>query len=153
MRENLIPGTIIKIVKVNRSRTNQQVFESITHKSSLDKKIVEEMPSSEEEEMEIHFVPFRKYFYSANVLEEAVDKAGYKFVDPIALCAVYEQDQSPDADYYPNFTQWRNENGRVSYVEFVKTWIGSKTLVVAMSIARTSDLCLPADYFIGCVCK
>lgn len=147
MNANLIPGTIVKTVKVNRSRTNMEAVNATGRVQSLSNIVVEEMPTSTEEEMEIYFVPFKKTL-SPSALEKAVDKVGCKLVDPVALCATNESD-SEFADKYPNATQWRDKNGKVCYAAFAQLLLHKKRGVVV----RQDEYHWEDEWFFGCVPK
>ncbi|MBP9766085.1 MAG: hypothetical protein KBD12_02575 [Candidatus Pacebacteria bacterium] len=134
---SLPEGTITKKVKVNRNRTNKEAVKVTGRVQYLNDTVVAEMPSGSEEEIEIHFIPFKKQISPDN-LDLEVDELGFKFVDPVALCAANEQD--PDfANEHPNVTQWRDKKGKSCYLIFVCCFGDGRAMKIDTTVGSVDD--------------
>ncbi|MFA6407852.1 MAG: hypothetical protein WCW36_00015 [Candidatus Paceibacterota bacterium] len=96
-------GTIKRHVRVDRTRTPQKVIDATGRKQYVDKDVLATMPIGEGEEVDVHFVPTKRFVPAKDV---PAFLAQYGLVpDPRATAAVNEAD-SAFADAYPNCTQW-----------------------------------------------
>ncbi|MFZ2167917.1 MAG: hypothetical protein WAV50_03575 [Minisyncoccia bacterium] len=101
-------GTIVRHVRVDRTRTPQAVIDATGRKQYVEKEVLETIPKGEGNEVDVYFVPKN----SLPLLKKEISAflAQYGLVpDPRAQAAVNEQDPS-FADEYPNGTQWGDKN-------------------------------------------
>ena len=104
-RAEAISGIIIRRVKVDRTRTPQEVIDATGRTQYVDKNVLATMPKGEGDEVDVYFVPTKRL---VPVKEVPAFLAQNGLVpDPRAQAAVNEAD-SAFADKYPNGTQWGN---------------------------------------------
>jgi len=96
---------IIRRVRVKRTRTPQEALNATGRKKYLDDNVVATMPQGEGDEVDVHFVPTKRF---VPVKEVPAFLAQYDLVpDPRAQAAVNEEDPA-FADEHPNGSQWGN---------------------------------------------
>lgn len=96
-------GIILRRVRVDRSRTPQQVVHATGRKQYVDKDILATMPQGEGDEVDVYFIPIKRFVPAKEVLAFL---AQYGLVpDPRAQAAVNETDPA-FADEHPNGSQW-----------------------------------------------
>ena len=94
---------IIRRVKVDRSRSPQEVVDATGRKQYVDKDVLDTMPKGEGSEVDVWFIPTKRY---VPVSEVPAFLAQYGLVpDPRAQVAVNEADPA-FADEHPNASQW-----------------------------------------------
>ena len=94
---------IVRRVKVDRERTPQAVIDATKRKQYINSTVLAAMPKGEGDEVDVHFVPTKRYVPAAEV---PAFLAQYGLVpDPRAQAAVNEEDPA-FADTYPNGSQW-----------------------------------------------
>jgi hypothetical protein len=104
---------IVRRVKVDRTRTPQQVVDATGRTQYINKDVLGTMPKGEGDEVDVHFVPTKRF---VPVSEVPAFLAQYSLVpDPRAQAAVNEEDPA-FADKVPNGTQW----GDNCYLAFSK---------------------------------
>ena len=96
-------GTIVRRVRIDGTRTPQVAIGATGRTQYVDQDVLATMPSSESGEMNVYFVPTRKY---VPVNEAGVFLAQFGLVfNPRAQAAANEGDPGL-ADTVPNGTQW-----------------------------------------------
>src|SRR3989344_1061665 len=94
---------IIRRVRVDRSCSPQEVIDATRRNKYVDDDVVATMPKGEGDEVDVHFVPTKRF---VPVKEVSAFLAQYGLVpDPRAQAAVNEADPA-FADKYPNGSQW-----------------------------------------------
>ncbi|MHB8860515.1 MAG: hypothetical protein ACYC48_02145 [Minisyncoccota bacterium] len=102
-RIEAVSSIIIRRVRVDRTRTPQEVIDATGRRQYVDSDVLATMPKGEGEEVDVHFVPTKRFVL---VVEVPAFLAQYGLVpDPRAQAAVNEADPA-FADKYPNGTQW-----------------------------------------------
>ena len=103
---------IVRRVKVNRARSPQEAIEATSRAQYLDRKVVDEMPRGEGDEVEVVFFKLssRNGFISEDDLKKEYALRGLKSADPYSVAAVNEADPA-FADEKPNATHWKNHEG------------------------------------------
>ncbi len=115
-------NTIIRAVKVNRSRLPQEMLDATGRAKYLNDSVVEGIPRGEgNEEVTVEFFKLGRYV-SDNELEKEYTKRGLT-PDPYAVAAVNEADPA-FADEHPNGVHWKDENGRWCYITFDRYYDG-----------------------------
>lgn len=115
-RVEAVSNLVVRRVKVDRSRTPQQILDATGRRQYTDPGVVKAMPRGKGEEVEIHFFKLDRYI-SDNDLEQEFDLRGLKPADPYSLAAVNEVD-SVFADDHPNATHWKDFSGKWCYIAF-----------------------------------
>ena len=119
-RAEAISGIIIRRVKVDRTRTPQEVIDATGRTQYVDKNVLATMPQGEGDEVDVYFVPTKRF---VPVEDVPAFLAQYGLVpDPRAQAAVNEAD-SAFADEHPNGTQW----GDNCYLMFSR-WNGKRNV-------------------------
>ncbi len=96
-------GTVIRRVKVDRSHSPQKMVNATGRRQYIDKDILATMPLGEGDEVDVYFVPTKRFVLASEV---SAFLAQYGLVpDPRAQTAVNEADPT-FADDHPNGTQW-----------------------------------------------
>lgn len=112
---------IVRRVKVNRARSPQEAIEATGRAQYLDRKVVDEIPRGEGDEVDVVFLKpdlfLRDGFISKSDLEKELDLRGLKPADLISVAAVNEADPA-FADQIPHCTQWKDAKGRSCYAAF-----------------------------------
>ncbi|OGZ47247.1 MAG: hypothetical protein A3J54_01420 [Candidatus Ryanbacteria bacterium RIFCSPHIGHO2_02_FULL_45_13b] len=126
-------NVITRRVRVNRSRTPQEVLEATGRAQYTDRKVVDAMPKGEEgDEVEVVFfkpdLSERNGYISDDDLKKEFELRGLKPADPISLAAVNEADRA-FADEHPNATHWKDADGRWCYAAFNR-WFGERKVRV-----------------------
>jgi len=109
---------IIRRVRVDRSRSLQEVIDATGRNKYLSDDVVATMPKGEGDEVDVYFIPTKRF---VPVNEVPAFLAQYGLVpDPRAQAAVNEEDQA-FADEHPNGSQW----GDNCYLTFDR-WIDGR---------------------------
>ena len=104
-RVEAVSNMIVRRVRVDRTRTPQEVIDATGRTQYVDKNVLATMPQGEGDEVDVYFVPTKRF---VPVKEVPAFLAQYGLVpDPRAQAAVNAED-STFADKYPNGTQWGN---------------------------------------------
>ncbi len=122
-RVEAISKMVVRRVKVNRTRTPQGAIHATGRTEYLNDEVVNSMPHSTQEEVEVCFFPLEKFTGVADV-QKMLEDHGLE-PDPYALAAVNEEDPS-FADIYPNNTQWADSNGNRCFLAFGRFGGGRK---------------------------
>lgn len=124
-RVEAVSDVIVRTVKVNRSRTPQEVLNATCRKQYTTSDVVRDMPHGEKgETAEVIF--FREgRFISDDGLEEKYELRGLKPADPYSQAAVNEADPT-FADKNPNATHWKDKDGKWCYAAFHR-WDGGES--------------------------
>ncbi len=94
---------IIRRARVDRTRTPQEAIDATGRRQFVDEKILATMPIGEGEEVDVWFIPIKRFVPASEV---PAFLAQYGLVpDPRAQAAVNEDDPA-FADEHPNGTQW-----------------------------------------------
>lgn len=94
---------IVRRVRVDRTRTLQEVIVAIDRVSYVDEDVLATMPQGSGDEVDVYFVPTKRYVPAAEV---PAFLAQHGLVpDPRAQASVNEADKA-FADQYPNATSW-----------------------------------------------
>ena len=116
-------SVIIRRVRVNRTRSPQEILNATGRKQYTDPTVVDSMPKGEGEEVEVHFFKSDASAYDKNGwisddnLEKQFELRGLKPADPYSVAAVNEADPA-FADERPNGTHWQNADGKWCYSAF-----------------------------------
>ena len=117
-RVEAISSIIIRRVRVDRTRTPRQAIDATGRSQYLDDDVVATMPQGEGDEVDVYFIPTKRFVSAAEV---PAFLAQYGLVpDPRAQAAVNEADPA-FADEHPNGTQWGNN----CYLTFYR-WVGGR---------------------------
>ena len=120
-RAEAVSNLIVRKVKVNRGRSQQEAIEATGRAQYTDRKVVDSMPKGEGEEVEVVFfkpdLTDRNGFISDDDLEKEFDLRGLKPADPISVAAVNEADHA-FADEKPHGTHWKDADGKWCYATF-----------------------------------
>ena len=114
---------IVRHVKVDRTKTPQEVLNATVRKQYTTQGVVDAMPRGKEDEGEVVFFKPRPESYDRNgcisddSLEKEFEFHGLKPCDPYKLSQV-NADDSAFADEHPNATHWKDENGKWYYAAF-----------------------------------
>lgn len=113
---------IVKVVKVNRSRTVQEALDSTGRDEQfVNRTIASNAPKGEGDEVEIVFFKpdLSKHggFISDDDLEKKFELHGLKPADPISLAAFNEANPT-FADEKPHGTHWKDDKGKWCYLIF-----------------------------------
>lgn len=104
-RVEAISNMIVRRVRVDRTRTPQQVVDATDRKQYINADVLATMPQGEGDEVDVYFIPTKRF---VPVNEVPAFLAQYGLVpDPRAQAAVNEADPA-FADEHPNGTQWSN---------------------------------------------
>ena len=111
---------IVRRVRVDRTRTPQEVIDATGRTQYVNKNVLATMPQGEGDEVDVYFVPTKRF---VPVEDVPAFLAQYGLVpDPRAQAAVNEAD-SAFADEHPNGTQW----GDNCYLMFSR-WNGKRNV-------------------------
>ena len=137
-RVEAISGLIVRRVKVNRSRTPQEMLDATGRKQYTDRKVVDAMPKGTGEEAETVFFKLdlsaRDGWISDDDLGKEYALRGLVPQDPYSLVAVNEADPA-FADEHPNATHWKDKDGKWCYATFDR-WRGGRGVGVSRSGIR-----------------
>lgn len=138
----MIEGTVVRTVKVNRSRTPQEAIDATGRVQYTDRKVVDEMPKGEGEEVEVVF--FKPDLSNLNGLitdddlEKEFELRGLKPADPVSVAAVNEFDPTFD-DKMPHGTHWKDAKGNWCYAAFLR-WSGKRVVNVNRGVLDWFDV-------------
>ncbi len=119
-RIKAVSSIIIRRVRVDRTRTPQEVIDATGRRQYVDSDVLATMPKGEGEEVDVHFVPTKRFVL---VVEVPAFLAQYGLVlDPRAQAAVNEADPA-FANKYPNGTQW-GDNCCLTF----DRWVGERSV-------------------------
>ena len=122
-RAEAVSNLIVRKVKVHRGRSQQEAIEATGCVRYTDRKVVDEMPQGDGEEVEVVFFrpePWeytRPGYMSDDDLEKCFDRHNAKPADPISVAAVNAADLS-FSDSHPNGTHWKDAKGNWCYIAF-----------------------------------
>ena len=117
-RVEAVSNMIVRHVKVDRTRTPQEVLDVTGCRQHTDRKVVKNMPRGECKESDVIFFNVGR-FISDNDLEEEFALRGLEAADPYSLAAINEEDPS-FADDHPNNVHWKDADGRWCYAIFYR---------------------------------
>lgn len=115
-RVEAVSSTIIRRVKVDRTRSPEQVLDATGRAKYIDGQIVKSMPRGTGEDTDIHFVPLGRLTSNDDV-EKKLNSLDLRLADPESLAKVNEYDPS-FADAHPNFTIWKDADGNWCFAAF-----------------------------------
>ena len=114
---------IIRVVKVDRTRTPQQALKATGRTQYLTDDVVAEMPKGEGEETEVVFFKVGRTVNDLN-LDKEYELRGLDPADPYSQAAVNEEDPA-FADEHPNGTHWKDKDGKWCFAAFDR-WRGDE---------------------------
>lgn len=125
-RVEAISEMIVRRVKVDRSRTPQQILDATGRKQYTNCEVVKNILRGEGEEMDVYFFKIGRWV-SPVELEKEYESCGFK-ADPYAQAQV-NIDDKVFADQYPNGTHWKDADGRWCFAAFSR-WSGERRVYV-----------------------
>src|SRR3989338_8114210 len=128
-----LSNMIVRRVKVDRTRTPQAMLDATGRRQYTNRKVVDAMPRSEGEEVDVYlFKPrpeaYKNGFINDDDLEKEYEFHGLVPADPYSLAAVIEADPA-FADKHRNVTHWKDANGKLCYIAFSR-WDGERSVGV-----------------------
>lgn len=129
-RVETISNIIVHRVRVDRTRTPQQVLGATGRRQYANPNVVANMPGRGDgiEELDVCFFPLHR-FASDDEVEETYKLHGLeRLADSYALAQVNVDDPS-FADTHPNVTHWKDANGNWCYAAFGR-WGGERSVDV-----------------------
>ncbi len=109
-------GMIVRTVKVNRTRSNQEALNATGRTLYKDDSVVKNAPQGKGQEVEA--VLFKLgHEVSCTDFKKEFELRGLDPVDLQSISALNESDPS-FADEHPNATQWKDKNGKFYYAAF-----------------------------------
>ena len=123
MRSHMKTGTLkVRTVRVDRTRTPQEVLDATDMAQYVNGAIVANMPRGEGEEVEVIFFKPSNYFFRNGLirdedLEKAYDLVGLYPADAYSLCAVNAADPT-FSEECPNGTHWKDADGKWCFAAF-----------------------------------
>jgi len=132
-RVEAMTNIIVRHVTVNRAQTPQAMLDATGRRQYTDRKVVDAMPRSEGEEVDVYlFKPrpeaYKNGFINDDDLEKEYEFHGLVPADPYSLAAVIEADPA-FADKHRNVTHWKDANGKWCYIAFSR-WDGERSVGV-----------------------
>jgi hypothetical protein len=128
-----VPDLIIRKVKVNRSRSPQEVIEATGRVQYTDRNVVDSMPKGVGDEVEVVFfkpdLSNRNGFISDDDLQNEYELRGLRPADPVSVAAVNEADPA-FADEKPHSTHWKDDKGNWCHAMFRSWRFGERRVVV-----------------------
>lgn len=121
----------VRIVKVLRNRTPEQVLDATGRKQYTDKSVVAHMPKGNGEEVEVVFFNLGHSINDTD-LDAEYENRGLKPADAYSLSAVNEEDPA-FADTKPNCTHWKDADGNWCYMAFGQWHDGVRNVHVGRS--------------------
>lgn len=106
-RVETISIVIVRRVRVDRTRTPQQVVDATGRRKYIDADVLATVPQSEGDEVDVYFIPTAGRIVRMGKIPAFLAQYGL-VPDPRAQAAVNEADRA-FADKYPNCTQWGND--------------------------------------------
>lgn len=111
---------VVVLAKTNRNRSPLQVILDTKRECYTEEDVVESMPGIKdgpgEDSVEVVFFQVESPGGHDEVAKEC-DRRGLKPVDPYLLASVHEENPM-FADEMPNFTHWKNNQGKWCYIAF-----------------------------------
>jgi len=126
-RVETISSMIVRHVKVDRSRTYQQVLDATKREQYTNSDVVASMPKGEGDEIDVYFFKLGR-FISDDDLEKEYTLRGLKNADTYSQSAVNETDPA-FADEHPNGTHWKDANGKWCFATFLR-WYGRRSVSI-----------------------
>lgn len=131
-RVEAVSNLIVRKVRVDRTRTNQQALEATGRVQYTDCEVVDAMPKTSADEVEVMFfkpdLSERSGYISDDDLEKEFELRGLKPADPISVAAVNEADTA-FADEKPHGTHWKDAKGNWCCAIFGR-WRGERKVFV-----------------------
>lgn len=131
-RAKAVLNLIIRVVKVNRGRSQQEAIKATGRTQYTDRNVVDAMPKGEGDEVEVVFFKpdfsNRNGFISDDDLEKEFELLGLKPADPISVAAMNEADPA-FADEKPHGTHWKDAKGNWDCAMF-SCWDGKRRVFV-----------------------
>jgi len=130
----MFSSMIVRHVKVDRSRSSEQVIDATGRVKYVDGKVVKSMPRGTGEEKDIHFFKPAPEEYdhdgwmSDEAFEVALARRKLIATDPYSLAKVNEDDPS-FADEHPNSNHWKDADDKWCFVAF-RRWRGERCVIV-----------------------
>ncbi|MDP3763101.1 MAG: hypothetical protein Q8Q92_00340 [bacterium] len=115
-RVEAVSNMIIRRVKVDRTRTPQEMLDATGWKQYTNRDVVNAMPKGEGDEVAVHFF-ILGHFVSDADLDKEYELRGLKPADPYSLAQV-NTDDPVFANTHPNGTHWKNTSGRWCFAAF-----------------------------------
>lgn len=109
---------IIRVVKVNRHCTPEEMLNTTGRQQEIDAEVITTMPCGRGEETEIVFFAVDR-FVDPGDLEKEYEVCGLTPADPYSLAAVNRADPA-FADERSNATMWRDPRGNWCGIEFYR---------------------------------
>ncbi|MEK7579848.1 MAG: hypothetical protein AAB469_01495 [Patescibacteria group bacterium] len=123
---------IVRYVKVDRTKTPEQMLEATGRRQYTDADVVKAMPRGDGDEGEVFFFKLdlssRGGHISNDDMEKEYELRGLKPADPYKLSQVNVDDPA-FADEHPNSTHWKDTNGRWCFALFHQ-WDGRRRVRV-----------------------
>jgi len=117
-RVEAINEIIVRRVRVHRNQSPKEALKATTYVKWVDDDtIVDEMPMSTNEEVEVYFFRVGRKI-STSDLDKQYKSRGLK-PDPIAQAKVH-QDDPAFSDSHPNAVQWKNKAGKFCLAKFFR---------------------------------
>ena len=145
-RVEAVSSMIVRRVKVDRSRTPEQVINATGRNKYTDGQVVRHMPRGTGEDTDIHFIPLGRLTSNDDV-EKKLNSLGLRLADPESLAKVNEDDPS-FADAHPNFTIWKDADGNWCFATF-RRWGVER----GVDVYRSDDGDWGGDWWFAGVCK
>jgi hypothetical protein len=140
-RAEAVSNLIVRKVKVNRGRSQQEAIEATGRAQYTDREVVDAMPKGEGDEVEVLFfkpdLSNRNGFISDDDLEKEFELRGLKPADPISVAAVNEAD-SVFADEKPHGTHWKDAKDKWCCAAF-RRWLDGRGVFVDRNDSDWSD--------------
>ena len=131
-RAEAVSNLIVRTVKVNRGRSQQEAIEATGRVQYTNYKVVDAMPKGEGNEVEVMFfkpdLSERDGFISNDDLEKEYELRGLKPADPISVAAINEADPA-FADEKPHGTHWKDAKGFWCCASFDR-WYGKRGVYI-----------------------
>lgn len=106
---------IVRHVKVDRTRTREEMIKALGRKEYIDKGVLATMPTEGKNEEDVLFFPGKRFIPVAKLALE-YELRGL-VPDPYAQAQVNIDDPA-FADEHPNGTQWKDAQGNLCFVTF-----------------------------------
>lgn len=111
---------IVRLAKVDRSRTSQQAIDATGRRQYVNKAVVGAMPRGSGETVEITYLKIGRYIRNMADLVTTLADLGYELLgDPLAVVADMEADPA-FADEHPCADCWQDANGNWCYAAFLR---------------------------------
>lgn len=134
-RVEAVSNLIVRTVKVDRTRTPQEVLDATSRLQYTNSGVVvNSMPKGEGDQVRVFFFKPEEWeytgpgFISDDDLEQAFKRRGYKPADPFSLAKVNEDDPT-FSEGKPNGTHWKNTQGEWCCAVFYH-WLDRRRVLV-----------------------